>query len=160
MDHQLQRVRRICVASIYIAPRSPFKTETISHIIHTIQIARARYNNEIHFILAGDFNRTSIQEVLRSYGALQQMCGVPTRKGASLQLVLTDLHTYMYPPTAHPPIQKDEGAKGKDSDHQALVLCPKASSQFVVKREKRKVKTRPMPQSKVDLFCAELTQHR
>jgi hypothetical protein len=61
----------------------------------------------------------------------------------------------MHPPSLQPALQVDEGAKGKDSDHQAL-----ASSQFVVKPEKRKVKTRPMPQSKVDLFCAELTQHR
>ena len=95
LDDQLQRVRRICVGSIYIAPRSPFKRETISHIIHTIHLVRARYNNEVHFICAGDYNKTSIQEVLLSYGALQQMCGVPTRKGASLQLILTDLLTYI-----------------------------------------------------------------
>ena len=103
LDHRLQRVKRICVGSIYIAPRSPFKKETISHIIHTIQLIRARYNNEVDFLLAGDYNRTSVQDVLLSYGALQQMCGVPTRKAASLQLILTDLHTYMHPPTALPP---------------------------------------------------------
>ena len=88
------------------------------------------------------------------------MCGVPTRKGASLQLVLTDLHTYMYPPTAHPPIQKDEGAKGKDGDHQTLILSPKANKNFVVKREKRTVRSRPMPDSQVRAFCLELTQHK
>ena len=88
------------------------------------------------------------------------MCGVPTRKGATLELVLTDLHTYMEPPTLQPALQVDEGAKGKDSDHQAIILAPKASGLFVVQREKRRVKTRPMPQSKVDLFCAELTKHR
>ena len=159
LDHQLQRVRRICVASIYIAPRSPFKKETISHIIHTIHLLRARYNNEVHFLLGGDFNRTSIQEVLLSYGALQQMCGVPTRKGASLQLVLTDLHTFMEPPSALPPIQKDDNAKGMDGDHQTLILAPKASKQFVVKREKRQVKTRPLPESQIEAFCLELTKH-
>ena len=153
MDHQHQRVRRICIASIYIAPRSPFKKETISHIIHTVHLVRAKFNNEVHFLMAGDYNKTSIQEVLNSYGALQQMCGVPTRKGASLQLILTDLHTYMHPPTARPPIQKDENAKGVDGDHQTLILAPKASKQFVVKREKRKVKTRPLPDSQVQAFC-------
>ena len=159
LDHQLQRVRRICVAAIYIAPQSPFKKETISHIIHTIHLIRAKYNNEVHFLLGGDFNRTSIQEVLQSYGALQQMCGVPTRKGASLQLVLTDLHTFMEPPSALPPIQKDENAKGVDGDHQTLILAPKASKHFVVKREKRTVKTRPLPDSQVDAFCLELTRY-
>ena len=160
LDSQLQRVQRICVGAVYIAPRSPYKEETIDHIIHTIQVIRAKYNNEVHFLVAGDFNRVSVREVLHSYGALQQMCGVPTRKGATLELVLTDLHTYMEPPTLQPALQVDEGAKGKDSDHQAIILAPKASGLFVVQREKRRVKTRPMPQSKVDLFCAELTKHR
>jgi hypothetical protein len=160
LDDQLQRVRKICVGSIYIARSSPFKRETISHIIHTIHLVRAKYNNEVHFICAGDYNKTSIQEVLLSYGALQQMCGVPTRKGASLQLILTDLHTYMYPPTAHPPIQKDEDAQGVDGDHQTVILAPKASKQFVVKREKRIVKSKPMPESKIREFCLELTEYR
>ena len=28
------------------------------------------------------------------------------------------------------------------------------------KREKRKIKTRPLPESKVNNFCAELTKHK
>jgi hypothetical protein len=160
LDINLQRVQRICVASIYIAPRSPFKEETVDHVIHTIHTVRAKYNNKVNFLLAGDFNRVGVQDILDSYGALHQVCGVPTRKGASLQLILTDLHTYMHPPTAHPPIQKDEGAKGADVDHQALVLAPKACAQFVKKREKRTVKSRPMPQSSMNAFCLEMTKHR
>ena len=64
LDDKLQKVRRICVGSIYIAPRSPFKEETITHIIHTIQLVRARYNNEVHFLLAGDYNRFCIQDMM------------------------------------------------------------------------------------------------
>ena len=99
MDGRLQRVKRICVGAIYIAPRSPYKEETITHIMATIHMIRARYDNDVHFLLAGDYNRVKIQDILLSYGALQQICGVPTRKGATLQLILTDLHTYMHPPT-------------------------------------------------------------
>ena len=66
----------------------------------------------------------------------------------------------MYPPTVQPALLVDEGAKGKDGDHQSIILAPKASAQFVVKREKRKIKTRPMPQSQIDQFCAEFTCHR
>ena len=118
MDGRQERVKRICVGAIYIAPRSPYKEETITHIMATIHMIRARYDNEVHFLMAGDYNRVNIQDILLRYGALQQICGVPTRKGATLQLILTDLHTYMYPPTAHPPIQVDKGKKGKDADHQ------------------------------------------
>ena len=66
----------------------------------------------------------------------------------------------MEPPTALPPIQKDENAKGKDGDHQTLILAPKASKDFVVKREKRIVTTRPMPDSQVEAFCLELKKYR
>jgi hypothetical protein len=97
---------------------------------------RSRYNNEIHFLVAGDFNRVSVVDVLHSYGALQQICRVATRGEAALQLVLTDLHTFLHPPTALPPLQVDDGKKGKDGDHQALILAPKASSAFKVEREK------------------------
>ena len=160
LDDKLQRVQRICVAAIYIAPRSPFKEETVDHIIHTIHSIRAKYDTKVNFLLAGDFNRVGVQEILDSYGALHQVCGVPTRKGASLQLILTDLHTYMHPPTAQLPMQKDEGAKGVDGDHQTLILAPKAHAQFVVKRERRTVISRPMPQSNIDAFCLEMTKHK
>ena len=60
MDDRLQRVRRICVAAVYIAPRSPFNDEAIDHFIHTIHLIRAKYNNEVHFLLAGDYNRVGV----------------------------------------------------------------------------------------------------
>jgi hypothetical protein len=129
------------VAAIYIAPRSPFKEETVDHIIHTIHMMRARCSNKVNFLLGGDFNRVGVQDILDSYGALHQICGVATRKGAALQLIITDLHTYMHPPTALPPIQRDKGSKGTDSDHQALILAPKTGAEFVVKRQKVIIKS-------------------
>ena len=85
---------------------------------------RARYNNKINFLISGDFNQVDIQDVLLSYGALHQIVDVATKKGAALQSILTDLHTVMYPPTAQPPIQVDDGKKGKDGDHQAPTTRP------------------------------------
>lgn len=128
LDSNLQKVKRICVGAIYIAPRSPFKQETIEHIIYTIHSMRARYNNEIFFYIGGDFNRVNVNEVLHSYGALQSVSSVPTRKGATLELILTDLHTFYHPPTNFPPLQVDDNKKGKDSDHGMLVWAPKASN--------------------------------
>ena len=159
LEEQLSHVKRICIGSIYIAPRSPYKKETVDHIIHTIHMIRAKYNNQVHFLMAGDFNRVEVTEILDSYGALHQVCGVATRQGAALQLVLTDLHTLLHPATALPPIQVDEDKQGKDGDHQALILAPKASKAFMVKREKKAVKTRPMPASRVAAFCSDLTKH-
>ena len=39
LDGQFNKVKRICIGSIYIAPRSPYKEETITHIIETIHMA-------------------------------------------------------------------------------------------------------------------------
>ena len=91
---------------------------------------------------------------------MKQFISTPTRTDAILELLLTDLHPFFHPPTTLPPLQVDEGKKGKDSDHQALILAPKASKDFVVKREKRKIVTRSMPESKIGAFCCELTNHR
>ena len=98
--------------------------------------------------------------MLRSYGSLQQVCGVPTRQGATLELIITDLHTFYHPPTCLPPLGVDHGVKGKNSDHKILVWAPKASTKFKVEREKRKVVTRPLPQAQIDSFCAEFTQYK
>ena len=48
-----------------------------------------------------------MKEILQSYGALQQVCSVPTRKGATLELILTDLHTFYHPPTVLAPLTVD-----------------------------------------------------
>ena len=47
-----------------------------------------------------------------------------------------------------------------DGDHSGLILAPKASKDFIVKRQKRRVKIRPLPESKMKLFCLEMTQHK
>ena len=57
-------------------------------------------------------------------------------------------------------MQVDEGSAGKDGDHQALILAPKASKQFVIQRTKKEIKCRPMPDSKIKAFNKELTEHR
>ena len=160
LDSNLQRVLRICVGSIYISPKSKYKDETITHIIHTIHAVRAKFNHQVHFYISGDFNKVSVTQVLRSYGALQQVCSVPTRKNATLELILTDLHPFYHPPTCLPPLKVDSDKKGKDSDHGVLVWAPKASARFKVEREKVNIKCRPLPESQVNAFCYEFTRYK
>jgi hypothetical protein len=93
------KVKRIAVGSYYISPRSKHKKETIDHIIDTIHVIRAKYDNDVNFFIGGDFNRVDINDILDSYGALKQIISVPTRKTATLEIILTDLHTMFHPPT-------------------------------------------------------------
>ena len=48
------------------------------------------------FLCGGDFNRIDINDILDSYGALKSILSVPTRKSATLEILLTDLHTMFH----------------------------------------------------------------
>ena len=92
------KVKRIAVGSYYISPRSRYKHDTIEHIIATIHQLRAKYANDVNFVIGGDFNRVDLTDVLESYGALKQVITTPTRKDATLEAILTDLYTMYHPP--------------------------------------------------------------
>ena len=126
--------------------------EVVEHIISTIHQLRANYDNNVKYIIGGDFNRLEISDILDSYGALKQIITVPTRKNATLEIILTDLHTFFHPPTTLPPLQVDSNQHGKDSDHDIVVLAPISNSKYKIEREKRLVITRPIPDSKMAMF--------
>ena len=121
-------------------------------IIDTIHLLRAKFNNEVNFLIGGDFNRVDITDILDSYGALKSIISVPTRKSASLEIILTDLHTLFHPPTTLPPLQVDSDKVGKDSDHNIVVLAPVNNAQYKLERKKKTIVTRPLPESKIAHF--------
>ena len=145
------RAKRIAIGSYYVSPRSKYKQETIDHIIETIHILRARYD-DIRFWIGRDFNRLVISDILDSYGALKQIISIPTRKTVTLEIVLTDLHTMYHPATTIPPLQADMDKVGKDGDHEILVLAPKSNQKIFVERKKMTISTRPLPQSQMEKF--------
>ena len=147
LDHKLQHVKRICVSSIYIAPRSKMKTQTMNHLIQSLHYIRSKYDNNVNFVLAGDVNRTDYADVLDSYGALKQCVTVGTRKEATLEIILSDLINHYHPPTVLGPLKVDEDKIGKDSDHNIVVFAPRSDANFQVKREKKIIQTRPIPES-------------
>ena len=155
-DHHLQNIKRICVGSIYISPRSRKKVETIEHLTHTVHTIRATFNNEVHFCFGGDFNKVDFSEVLECYGALQSVLQVPTRQGAKLEVLITDLHRWYHPPTTLGPLKVDSDKQGKDSDHLMAIFAPKTDNKFKVSRQKRKITTRPLPESKIPAFCRDI----
>ena len=114
-------VKIIAVCSFYISPRSKFKHETVQHFIETIHMMRAKYDDKIHILLAGDANKFPITPVLNSYGQLRQICSIPTRKNATLELIITDLWGLYHPPSSMPPLKVDQDKKGKDSDHAIII---------------------------------------
>ena len=151
-------VKKILVGGIYIAPRSLFKQQTIEHIIESMFYVQSRYESQVRFLIAGDFNKVNIENVLESNGALHQICNVPTRKDAILEFVITDMTTLFHPPTTLEPIKQDDKT-GKPSDHDVLIVAPRTDVNFKMERHKKTVHIRPMPQSKVAEFMCELGKH-
>ena len=148
--------KRIAVASYYISPRSRHKQETIEHIIQTIHSLRAKFENDINFLIGGDFNRVNIMDILDSYGALHQVISIPTRKSATLEIILTDLHTQYHPPTTLPPLEVDIGKVGQDSDHNVVVYAPKQNQKYQQCQKKKIIKTRPLLDSQKGKFVQDL----
>ena len=74
---KLSKFKKLCIASIYISPRSKFKSQTISHIIESIHYVRSKCS-EVNFCIFSDANRVDVSDVLHSYGALQQVVLQPT----------------------------------------------------------------------------------
>ena len=158
-DLKMLKVKRIAVGSFYISPRSQYKNETIEHIIQSIHILRAKYDNQLNFLLGGDFNRVDINDILDSYGALKSIISVSTRKSATLEILLTDLHTMFHPPTTLPPLQVDKGKVGKDSDHNIVVFAPISNIQYQQTRQKKTILTRPLPESEIFKFEKDLIKY-
>ena len=156
---QKYKVNKIVVGSIYVSPRSRHKIGTIDHIIEVIHFARAKYGNEVHFLLGGDFNRLDVGDIIDAHGALKQFNSVPTRKEAILELLLTDLHPFYHPSSTLPPLQVDEDKNGHDSDHDIVVLAPKSNCKFKVERKRKTITTRPLPESGLEKFGQEITSH-
>ena len=98
-------------------------------------------------------------EILDCYGGLKQIISVPTRKQATLEILLTDLHALYHPPTTLPPLQIDPDKAGKDSDHDVVLFAPLNNLQFKVDRVRKTIKTRPIPQSQVIKFEKDLANH-
>ena len=159
-DHHLQKLKRICIGSIYIPPRSKYKQETLDQIIQVIHFTRAKYDNEVAFTLAGDFNRTDYTDILESYGALHQCVEVGTRQAstdnATLTVILSDLHTHYHPPSTEKPLEVDEDKEGENSDHDVVIFAPKSNPNFKVLRKKKVIVTRPIPESQIPAFGREI----
>ena len=59
-----------------------------------------------------------------------------------------------HPATTMPPLQVDHNKKGKDSDHEIVLLAPKSNAQYRVERTKKDIKSRPILESQL-LKCEQ-----
>ena len=81
-------IENIAVASVYVSPTSKYKTASINHIIDTIHLLRAQFDNKINYLIGGDLNRLKIDQILDSYGPLRQLITSATINSPILQNII------------------------------------------------------------------------
>ena len=84
------------------------------HLFRSLALTEARYPN-CGLLVTGDFNRLNIDGLLNHF-RLKQMVKVSTKKKATLDLILTNMHEYYSPPQAYLPFEL--------SDHNVVVATP------------------------------------
>ena len=151
-------IENIAIASVYVSPNSVYKTATIKHVIETIHLLRAKFDNKINYLIGGDLNRLKIDKILDCYGPLRQIITAPTRHSATLENIITDLHTLYQAPECLPPLQVDLDKEGKDSDHNIVILPPITISNNN-QRKKRPVVPRPLTDSGMEQFRQCIRSH-
>ena len=85
------------------------------HLFSSLALAESTYPN-CAFIICGDFNRLNVQPIMNLF-RLKQIVKVPTRKNATLDLILTNLQAHYENPQAFPPFGL--------SDHNTVLTSPK-----------------------------------
>ena len=83
---------------------------------------------------------------------LKQVVDKPTRQGAILDIILMNTFTYYKTPIIVPPIQPDDPARGKASDHYVPVCVPHTDRYTQPTRNYRTVTFRPLPESRIRKF--------
>ncbi len=104
-------------------------------------------------IIAGDFNHLNIKNLSRQF-QLKQLVHLPTRGTNTLDLILTNMHSFYEPNSAisHPPFGL--------SDHCVILLYPKQrestsnTKKIVYKRD-----TRPSPKQMLGNFLNQIDWH-
>lgn len=104
------------------------------HLFQTLQVVESRFPN-CAIIVVGNFSRLHTKSIDRHF-QLKQMVNIPTRKDATLDYILTNLHHFYDSPQGFPP----PGLP----DHNTVTIEAKVREQsrqqhrFVFKRDRRK----------------------
>ncbi|XP_035696845.1 uncharacterized protein LOC118430243 [Branchiostoma floridae] len=126
----------VVVCAVYIPPGSPHSGDLINHLLTVVDELRST-SPDVGLCIAGDFNRTDLQDICRG-NQLRQIVDVPTRMDATLDCIITNPDHLYLPPALLSPLGS--------SDHNIVHLV-------------RSRVTRPMPDSRIRSFGQWLVSH-
>ena len=145
------RIKHIAVASVYYSSTQTRKSDFLDHISEAYHTLCSKYGSDLKFLIVGDLNKLNLKPILNLSPDLQQVVKVVTRQNpdATLDVIITNIHSLYQPPTTLPPLDNDENVTGKPADH-LIVLMKPLSNQFPSRDKRYKViKYRPFPDSAI-----------
>ena len=148
--------KHIILCSFYSPPRSRLRSKLKDHIIGTLQTLTTKYR-EAAIFCGGDINRMDISSLLNTNLKLKQIVQSPTRKGAILDVCLTNCYSYYGVPVIIPPVQPDIPGQGVASDHSVPLCLPHTDPHNPPSRKFRTIISRPLPDSKIRQFGQWIT---
>ena len=109
-----------------------------------------KYQNGLHFIIAGDTNELDLTQILNLSPNLLQIVNKPTRRDpvtgveALLDPIITTLASYYQTPKCLPPLDCDPDSNGKASDHRIVVAHPISAIDNICARTTKDIKVRSL----------------
>ena len=155
--HTDAHFQNIVLCSFYSPPRSKLRDKLKDHIVGTLQILTTKYG-ECAIFCGGDKNRMDISSLTNNNLKLKQIVQLPTRKGAILDVCLTNCYAYYSTPVIIPPVQPDIPGQGVASDHSVPLCVPHTNPHNPPARVYRTVISRPLPDSKIRQFGQWITR--
>ena len=132
------------------------KSDLYDHIYEAYHMLNAKFQRGLHIIIAGDTNELNLNPILSLSHKMLQVVKQPTRynpttgEGSLLDPIITTLAKYYQEPECIDPLDADNSRKGKNSDHQIVVMSPIYSIENKSARENRMIKSRPFTKLGLD----------
>ena len=149
------KIQNIAVCSIYSKPNSRKKRKKLlDNKSHAYNVISAKYQNGLHFIIAGDTNDLKLDSILLLNPRIKQVVKGATRMDPPrmLDTILTTLGPYYQPPLILPPLDSDPDKDGRPSDHWIPLMRPINVIDNTCTRTYTEITVRPIHQSGMALL--------
>ena len=145
----LSKIQYIAVCSLYSKPDSRNKTKLLDHISFAYNVISTKYQNGLHFILAGDTNELKLDSILQLNPRMKQMVQGATRMDPPrlLDPILTTLGPFYQSPRILPPLASDPDKDGRPSDHWIPLMKPINMIENICSRTYTHITVRPINQT-------------
>ena len=136
--------KRILVCSFYSPPNSKKNLKLTDHLISTLHMLSTKYP-DAPIIMGADKNRMDLHPLLNCGLRLKNMVDISTRKGAILDVIITNIPKYYNSAIVVPPVPCDDPSSGVPSDHWVPICYPHMDRHRPPLRRFKSVTYRPLP---------------